>query len=309
MKCLTDEQIAVYLDHRRADPEYNSITEHLNSCDRCLSRMTQVYDLLNYPGRLPGKVRKPGMPEVPVQKRAEIFRLRFVVPAASAAAALLIAVLFNFTSPVKVNDSKIIGDNTKGHSDGVKVQKRERSMFSLKLDAAGSGKLKRDASSFSVKTGPSTAISFQGYSDSSEGKTPGIDERLALERKMMLMRCGFYYFMIKQGGASSMLASWNDLLDMCFPGLELKSVSAAATERFEDEISAREGDDRENFIRGFVLSYYIYAEGNTYGDAEIAALVEKYLKNERLLGISGMVNSTFEGRKASADKIRGYFVR
>ena len=125
----------------------------------------------------------------------------------------------------------------------------------------------------------------------------------------MLMRCGFYYFMIKQGGASSMLASWNDLLDMCFPGLELKSVSAAATERFEDEISAREGDDRENFIRGFVLSYYIYAEGNTYGDAEIAALVEKYLKNERLLGISGMVNSTFEGRKASADKIRGYFVR
>lgn len=309
MKCLTDEEMAVYLDNRRTDREYNRIAEHLSFCDSCMLRMTRVYDTMNVPVVASGGINVPDMPRAEKYGAKKIFRLRYFIPAAAAAAVVILVLLYGFNTPLKVNESKIISHKTNGHPDNTMVQKMGKNMFSLSLDPGSSARIKKDASSLTVNKTGFGVMSLQGYSDDSGDKTPTIDEKLAVERRLMLMRCGFYYFMIKHGGASSMLVSWNELLDMCFHGLELKGLSADFTGRFESEIAAREGEDRENFMAGFILAYFIYAEGAVSGDAESGAFIEKYLKSEKLLGIGDMVSSTGDERSARAEKIREYFVR
>lgn len=307
MKCLTDEQIAVYLDHRRTDSEYDKIVEHLNSCDRCLSRMTQVYDMLSKPGSSAGEIKVPEMPRINTNV-SRFFRLRYIVPASVAAASLLIVFLFNINSRHTAVDI-IAGENINGNTDYIRIENHENDIFALRPGSHGVAKIKDDISSIRAHDSFSSVMSLQGRGDDPVNKKMTIDERLALERKLMLMRCGYYYFLIKHADESSMLGQWNELMDMCFPGYELRGLSADAMSELENRIMREHGADRENFIRGFVLSYYIYSGAEVSGSTNGAGFVGKYLKNETLLKIKDMVNAPAESRLVQAEKIRGYFVR
>ncbi len=312
MRCLTDEQIAIYLDQRRADPGYNLIREHLNNCDSCLSRMTSVYDDMKYPCSAADSTDIPQMPRpsARVIRHGIFFKVRYILPAAAAAAAVFFVIYLSFVAPVRVDEHKMISDD-KTIDDVKKNMHNRPGVFSIKIPGRTIGLMRKDLGIFSFDASVQSAVPLYGSSEGDNKKERTVEERLARERRFMLIKCGYIYFILKQSGDVSGLDSWSILLEVCFPGLELKDLSGEKTAKFENGIISGDSADREDFIRGFVLAYYIYTvrSGEAVVGAELQELVHTYLKNEKLLRIDEMVAAEGDNRTACAERISGYFVK
>jgi len=289
MKCLTDEQIAVYIDGRKADREFDSIKKHLAGCDKCLAKMNEVYTLLELDKK---KLRGMQKPPMPITSSVRSFRYRYFIPAIAAAALVIISLtILKLQIPLNIipdKTVKITNKNTGSDNDVRANNGLSKNIFVLNIKSGRASEINRDARKISAQ-----GISINSMASLNQVKSSGtskmsIDERLAFERKTLLIRCGYYYYMLKQTRDRSLFNSVRDIMELAFPGVELDNLKDSAFDNYEKSITKQNSTDRGNFIKGFYLSYYLYTDGKIEpGNDSLGAVIES-LKDEEAFGIKNL---------------------
>jgi hypothetical protein len=297
MRCLTDEQIAVFIDGMTEDREYAEIKRHLARCDKCLAKMNEVYTLVTLDEGEDIGIQKPPLPAV---DNVRYLRPRYYIPAAAAAAFVLISlVVFKVNDPVKVTPGSGVnitdaGSGKTGTEDvgkiEIKDQGKSESIFALGINKETSAIIRKDAYKITDTGVGSSSISTLNTAGKTQAGKQSIEDILALERKVLLIRSGYYYFMVKQTGDRKFYESVKDVMEMAFPETVLKDLSARSFDRYEKMIAGQSSADRGSFITGFFLSYYLYSGGDVEADDKTVKGIIETLKDEEVLGIGGSLN-------------------
>ncbi len=299
MKCLTDEQIAVFIDGMTEDREYGSIKKHLAECEKCLAKMNDVYTLTELDTEIQTGITKPPMPRL---SNVFNFRNRYIIPAAAAAILIVISLsVFKLTTSVNItpDNGNNIADKNSGNGSEIKViNSSGKNIFALNVKSETVMDIRRDAGKITEKGISVNSFNPMNSSNTSKVKVKTIDERLAFERKALLIKCGYYYFMIRQSRDKALLETAADIMEMAFPDIKLKDLKDSSFDNYEKSITKVNSTDRGNFIKGYFLSYYLYTDGKGNGDST-SGIVES-LKDEEALGIGNLF--IFKGEKLDALK-------
>jgi len=315
MRCLTDEQIAVFIDGMTEDREYAAIKRHLAQCNKCLAKMNEVYTLVTLDEGEDKGIKKPSMPAV---DNVRYLRPRYYMPAAAAAAFVLISlVVFKVTGPVKVTPGSGVeitdaGSGKTGAENGgktdIKGQDKSESIFALHIKEEAAARIRRDAGTAAgTGTGIST-MSALSRGEKTRTETQSIEDMLALERKVLLIRSGYYYFMVKQTGDREFYKSVKDVMEMAFPDIILKDLTARSFDRYEKMIAGQSSADRGSFITGFFLSYYLYSGGDIDADDKTVKGIIETLKDEEVLGIGELFKLKGAERDKYAEELKKFFM-
>lgn len=307
MKCLTDEQIAVFIDGITKDREYAGIKRHLARCDKCLAKMNEVYTFATFDEGEDMDIQKPPMPAI---GNVHYLSPRYYMPAAAAAAfVLILLVVFKVTDPVKIIPDRGVNITDAGSgTTGIKGQEESANIFALGINKETSAIIRKDAGKIAgTGVGISTMSAFS-RGGKTRTETQSIEDMLALERKVLLIRSGYYYFMLKQTGDSKFYESVMDVMEMAFPDIVLQGLTIPSFDRYEKMIAGQSSTDRGNFITGFFLSYYLYSGYTVDANDETVKGIIETLKDEEVLGIGELFKLKGEEREKYADELKRFFM-
>lgn len=307
MKCLTDEQIAIFIDGMEKDEEYKKIKLHLSECDKCLIKLNEVFELLDSVKEENSRIKKP---IITFQKGTRNFRYRYVISAAMAASLVLVSLaVLKYTRIMIINTGKKTAINAEKNGNNTKSTGiHGKSIIALELMPDNKAVILQDAAKVSAGGISLNTMNSLMSSRLSQKKFRTIDERLAFERKILLIRCGYYYYMLKQTRNNSLFATVKEVMEQAFPDIRLMNLKKTSFESYEESIAGQNMADRGDFLKGFYLSYYIYMTDKTATGMEPMKHVIESLKDEEALGIDNL----FKLKGAELDKlktdIRNFFI-
>lgn len=289
--CLTDEEIAIFVDGIKDSPEYSRLVKHLSECGECLQRAIDVKKFLNIkvsstPDNLKIKPLGSNIRKKQTQRGKNNFKFIKIILPIAAAAVFVVAVAtyflvikenFIFKSDFQYN----ISLNTKN----VEVMMESHAGFINKL-AGGAG-----------------------YKSSGEKLT---SEKISYdEKRRSLLHAGFIYFLLKNSshGNELLLKRLSDELNLA--GLDsieaVVRIEQGKHADFESWIKSTPHNERNLFKAGFLLGMTVYAdENNLLTDKNIISVLENgELKNVINLReyISSLKSMDMTERKKQREKV------
>ena len=231
--CLTDEEIALFIDNKTGYSGYDRVVGHLSTCSECLDKILTVKRLLDTEGyRIPPGLAERAFRRAKESRRGHTVLRRIAVPLAAAASIVIISFAlyrsFDYTENIRTIENHV------GH--GIEIPKMEE------------GRL--------------TGTYARGIASRSLG-----------ENRMLHAGYLYFLLRNADSGDTKLLMQfYHDLSGTGLDPLEsIYLITQKKFDFFQMRISSLPEKERRDFYEGYILSVLFYSDENgTLNDKRVA---------------------------------------
>lgn len=233
--CLTDEEIALFIDKKAGYSGYDRVVGHLSTCSECLDKILEVKRLLGTEGyRVPPELAEKAFRRAEGSRRGYMVSLRRIAVPLAAAASIVVISLFALYRSFDYTENTNTIDNHIGR--GIEIPRMEEGRLT--------GTYTRGVASRSLK-----------------------DNRI--------LHAGYLYFLLRNadsGDTKLLMQFYHDLSGSGLDPLEsIYLITQKKFDFFQMRISSLPEKERRDFYEGYILSVLFYSDENgTLNDKRVA---------------------------------------